>query len=707
MLPECVSLKVMDLNFLTRWQAVIFRNYGIVPTEKIAETLGSDVETVETEARRLGLEKAEANAAWTSAGYITVIRNNWHLLPYSQIMQLLSMSEERLAFCLKEEDFLYVKVGKKPIVDEVKYSPLTEAEIKTTEEISQTIKSLAVSNEYEPFDFFSKKADERTFDFSGSRATKIVHGYLTPCGDALMEKSETYLPDELLEEYKRQGINGLWMHGVLSALSPYPFNPELSKNYKERRAELKRLIARCAAYGIKVYMYFNEPRYLREEAFGKYSHLMGHKERGIAALCLSQKEMQDYLYEAFKDFVGDIGNLGGIITITMSEYLTNCHSHGRCNCPLCSKSGVSVSISRVNNIIMRAIKDSGAKTELLANLWGWSRLYGMNKDEIFAAIDMLDKDISVICVSEYGLDLNKGGVKVGLIDYSISNPGPSEEAQANLTRAKENGHKIYAKIQANNSWECSCVPWLPVFDLVKRHLDNLSAIGVNDYMLCWTLGGYPSPNLNLVAAHEQGKTLDEWYKEYYGEDAEAVHEAVKCICDGFEQYPFSVDNLYFAPCTLGPANMWSFEAEEKESTMVCFSFDDYKKWTRPYPIDIFLDQYEKMLTLWKKGVELLKKMRKTPITEELIIMAEGAYLHFESCYNQTRYSIYKLDKKANKDKILSVIAAEKETTKRLLALTAKDARVGYEASNHYFYTQNILKEKVVNLNAIEKKVKEL
>ena len=41
------------------------------------------------------------------------------------------------------------------------------------------------------------------------------------------------------------------------------------------------------------------------------------------------------------------------------------------------------------------------------------------------------------------------------------------------------------------------------------------------------------------------------------------------------------------------------------------------------------------------------------------------------------------------------------------SLTAKDARVGYEASNHYFYTQNILREKVVNLNAIEKKVKEL
>jgi hypothetical protein len=50
---------------------------------------------------------------------------------------------------------------------------------------------------------------------------------------------------------------------------------------------------------------------------------------------------------------------------------------------------------------------------------------------------------------------------------------------------------------------------------------------------------------------------------------------------------------------------------------------------------------------------------------------------------------------------LEVIQAERETAKRLIQLMAKDSRVGYEASNHYFYTQNTLKEKVLNLNALE------
>ena len=695
-------MKAEKLNFPTLWQAVVFRNYGVVATEKIAKTLQCDEATVETEALRLGLEKTVADPKWAESGYITIIRNNWFLLPYSQILTLLDFSAERLEFCLKEEDFLFVKLGnQKPSVPEVFYAPLTAEQIAVTEELAKTVKSLDVKAEFKPFDFFSVSADKRVFDFGESKSTKIVHGYLTPCGDALMEDSETYLPDLLLEEYRRQGINGLWMHGVLSALSPYPFKPQLSVGYEKRRAELKRLIARAAKYGIKIYMYFNEPRNLLEADFGKYSHLMGHKESGKAALCLSQTEVQEYFYGAFKDFLGDIGNLGGVITITMSEYLTNCHSHGRCNCPLCSKSTVSKSISLVNNIIMQAIKDSGADTELLANLWGWSNLYGMSNDEIFEAIDLLDKDISVINVSEYGLKLNKGGVKVGLIDYSISNPGPSEEAVRNLTRAKENGHKIYAKIQANNSWECSCVPYLPVFDLVKRHLDNLSAIGVNDYMLCWTLGGYPSPCLNLVAAHEQGKTLDEWYELYYGKNAETVKKAVKLICDGFENYPFTVNSLYFSPATLGAANLWSLEADEKQSTMVCFTYDDYDTWCNPYPVDVYLSLAEKQLSLWGQGVEILKSVQGDAIVAELAVMAEASYLHFATLVQQTKFSVWKRDWKANASKILEVIQAERETAKRLIQLMAKDPRVGYEASNHYFYTQNTLKEKVLNLNALE------
>lgn len=711
MLPKAVQRKMPDLNFPTRWQAVIFRNYGVVSTAKLAEVLSCDEQTVLSEALRLGLTQTRSDEKWIQSGYITIIRNNWFLLPYSQLTKLLSFSKERLAFCLKEEDFLMAKLGDKPLCDEVRYTPLTAEQIIATEKLAKTVCEVYCPTKYKPFDFFSVNQDKRKFDFGESKSTKIVHGYLTPCGDALMENSESYLPDSLLEEYQRQGINGLWMHGVLSALSPYPFREELSKDYQTRRSELKRLIKRAARFGIKIYLYFNEPRYLPVEGFGKYERLIGHREKGdigeIASVCLSEQQTQDYLYNAFKDFASDIKDLGGIITITMSEYLTHCHSHQKCNCPRCKDISTAVSAARVNNIIMRAVKDSGTNIEVLANLWGWSRLYGWTDEEIAEGIDLLDKDISVVCVSEYGSELNKGGVKVGLIDYSIPNFGPSPEAQRNLERAKKNGHKIYAKIQTSNSWECSCVPYLPVFDLVYRHLEKLSAIGVNDYMLCWTLGGYPSPCLNLAAAKGQGKTLDEWYASYYGADAARVKQAVKLMCEGFESYPFTVYSLYYSPCSLGPANLWSLSPDEKTSMMVGFAYDDYETWITPYPVDIYLALYETLLDKWNEGLSVLKNGKKTPLVEELCVNSEAAYLHFKSAVNHTKYAVYKRDILKNKEALLALFADERETAARLMPLVAKDSRVGFEASNHYFYTQNNLIEKILNLDILSQKLKGL
>ena len=55
-------------------------------------------------------------------GYITLIRRNWHLLPYDQLLELLEMTPERLAFTLREDDFLWIKLGRlKPKCEPLRY----------------------------------------------------------------------------------------------------------------------------------------------------------------------------------------------------------------------------------------------------------------------------------------------------------------------------------------------------------------------------------------------------------------------------------------------------------------------------------------------------------------------------------------------------------------------------------------------------------
>ena len=702
MLPAIKKVPLQKEVFPQTWQTVIFRNYGLVANERLARTIGADEATLEIEAGRLGLT-ATYNPAWEGRGYITLIRNNWYLLPYSQLMTLLGYDEAKLEFVLTNEDFLRVKLGEmKPYCEEVFYSPLTEEEIAETERLAKEVKHY-FTKELRPFDFFPEMEKETGQVRDYGEGIRLIHGYLTPCGDAFMEDGEGYLPDALLEKYQRLGVNGVWIHALLSSLSPYPFDETASKDYKIRRRNMQTLVNRAAKYGIKVYLYFNEPRGVAEEKLGKYAHWKGSISGGVAHLCFEQQEVREYLYSALKDLYTDVKGLGGAITITMSENPTHCNSHRNVNCPVCKNISAEKTAAAVNNVFAKALRDSGSGAKVLAYLWGWSPFMGWTKEQTERGINALDKEIIPVCASEYGLPLNKGGVPCEVIDYSISNPGPSPLTKFSFDRAQKRGMLACAKIQVNNSWECSATPYLPVFELVLQHLENLQNIGVKDYMLTWTLGGYPSPVLDMVAsfASKQAEfSLDEWYQSRFGKDSEKVARASKLFCKGFQEYPFSIQSLYYAPKTLGPANLWSLQPEEKTSTMVCFAFDDYESWIAPYPYEVYVSQFKGLLFLWEKGLQSLKCVEGRA-AKEVAQCAEVAYIHFKSDLLQTQFSYYKREREKNKRVLERILDEERSLTERLLILAAQNPAVGFEASNHYFYNERNLIEKILQTNILK------
>lgn len=711
MLPPLKTVQKQEQIFLTEWQTVIFRNYGFVALERIAKTLGCSEECVEQEAARLGLPVADRARVdrFEKCGYITIIRNNWFLLPYEQLEGLLGIDEERLAFWLEKEDFLGVKLGDfKPDVPPVSYTPLTEEEKQKTKFIADMV-DLFYQNGMGvmPFDFLNALPDTVQKP-RPNRHTRIVHGYLTPCGDVFMEDDEKYMPDTLLSAYAAQGVTAVWVHGLLSALSPYPFDERLSKDYVARRARLQKLITRCKNYGIKVYLYLNEPRDLPLDGFGKYAHLAGRTENGRATLCLEQAEMQAYLYQAVKDLLQAVPDLGGFITITMSENPTHCNYRPHTNCPVCKHIPPEKSAAKVNNIIAKAVRDSGSGAEVIANLWGWSPFMEWTEEQTLRGIDLLDKDISVMSVSEYDLPIEKGGVQSKVIDYSIGNVGPSEITIKSLSHAKAQGHKTYAKIQVNNSWECSCVPYLPVFDLTYRHIENLKKIGVEDFMLTWTLGGYPSPTLGMIAAEtEDNLSLNGWYRQVFGDEAERVHGAVQSFCQGLQAYPFSLDSLYFSPKTLGAANLWSLNKNDCPSTMVCYAFDDYETWTKPYGAETYLAQYRLLLSAWRKGLETLKTCQPSHAVLEMQAFAGAAYAHFTGDALQTEFSVLKADVRKNKARLQEILAEEEENATSLLGLVRKNVAIGFETSNHYFYTERNLVEKVLCVRKLQNELNKI
>lgn len=689
------QIKIPPHPFATDWQAVIFKNYGTVKTENLAKVLKTDVATIEKEAARLGLDGRSYNPNWKDKGYITIIRNNWHLLGYDGICTLAETSEEQLAKTLLEDDFLFVKVGGfKPAVVTPTYSPLTPEQIAETEKQAKIVRENRSEKGFPYFNFF-KYVPQIQEKAEKTDALAMVYNYNELFGDNLFTGDFFAYSDEILQSLSQVGITALWKHVVLYDLVGLPFDERYGEGWETRLKNLKVLCDKLEKYGIKLYLYLNEPRAMPIAFFEGREELLGVHDDEVGALCTSSEPVQKYLYEGVKKLVENVPNLGGFISITMSENLTNCYS--RCDqydikaCPRCSQRTRKEVCVEINELYQKAIKDAGSSAKLLAWTWGWTEAFGWSPAETLAGVSDLSKEISVMCVSEEALKIptDEGG-EFSLVDYSISQVGPSERTAKIFKTAKESGHKVVAKMQINNSWECSAVPYLACFDLIWEHLQNLRALDVDGHMYSWSLGGYPSFNLSLAAHAKTGKPLEAWYQNTFGDDWENVKKASEAFSAAFRQLPFGVSFLYFGPQNIGCANPFYEEPTGLTSTMVGFPYDDIDAWRGGFKKQTFKAKLQAMAEGWKQGLAFLESVKGYNASCVKRI-ASATYCLLYSTYLQTEWVLTR-DKKAAE--------AEWENTQNMLKLAAQDGTIGYEASNHYLFNENTLLEKLLNLQKI-------
>ena len=57
------------------------------------------------------------------------------------------------------------------------------------------------------------------------------------------------------------------LRGVLFQLSEFPFDKNLSAGFEQRLERLRKFTERLDKYGIKLFLYLNEPRTMPEEFF--------------------------------------------------------------------------------------------------------------------------------------------------------------------------------------------------------------------------------------------------------------------------------------------------------------------------------------------------------------------------------------------------------------------------------------------------------
>ena len=737
-------------HFPSKFHAFLWRNWPLIPAERLAKVSGASQNQIERTARGMGLGvQPRITREQERLSYITIIKRNWHLLPYDQLLALLDWPAEKLAYTLREDDFLFIKLGShKPNCEPVHW-PGTSPEVLAREQRILEIVRESFPNglhSREPLFQFVQGLSERRW-FSHGRAPggglRLCYSYFALYGDPLLEPDLDPYPDGYLARLAGCGVNAVWLQAVLYRLAPFPWQPDLSGRHEERLKNLRRLVARARKCGIAVYLYLNEPRAMPLKFFEAHPQLKGIADGGHATLCTSIPEVQEWMRDSVEFILKSVPDLGGFFTITASENLTNCWSHGvGAKCPRCgSRSGADV-IAEVNRMIASGIERASIRRSgsqrivntppLLAWDWGWNDKWAE------AIIKQLPENCALMSVSEWSLPIERGGVKSTVGEYSISSIGPGPRATRHWELARKRGLQVVAKIQANNSWELSAVPYIAALENVGRHVSQLRAAGVRDLMLGWTLGGYPSPNLELLSGmNEDGflagtarvvgrsqrddpasgpswsGALDSLARRYGGEaQGHSWREAWRQFSKAFSEFPFHIGVAYSGPQQLGPANLLFERSTGYRASMVGFPYDDLDGWRAAYPAETFIRQFEKMADGFADGLRTLKQVddrklraeQRTKFASELNV-AEAAEIHFRSVANQARFVRARRMLSSAQDaaaatlplaELEKLLRAEIELARRLHALQCRDSRLGFEATNQYYYVPVDLAEKVIN-----------
>ena len=717
--PEDTREALCFPHFPTRAQCFIFRNWGMVSPEVMASVLGCTAGEILEAADAMGLPvPPDTDPDWVTKGYITLIRANWHLLTYEQLALLLGRDTGWLAYVLKEDDFLSVKLGgKKPRTAPLRPEPLTPDGKRRTAQIRKTVleaRAALPERPARPFDFapaFAVRcgapADERDDRFE----ERIVYSYCALYGDTFADRGliDASFPDSLLSACRSLGITGIWTQAVLYRLVPFPFDPELSEGHGARLDGMRYLVRKLRKYGLRLFLYLNEPRSMPESFFASPSRagLKGHTRGKESCLCVSVPAVREYLRDGARTLCSEVPGLGGFITITASENLTNCYSHstpGMCTCPRCAARSPAEVIADVNTALYEGARSADPGVRFIAWNWGW---YGRQENMNGDVADLLPPGAALMSVSEEKVKKTVGGTETSVVDYSISVEGPGDYAKAVWRTARERGHAAYAKLQLGCTWEMAAVPCVPAFEKIYRHMSKITACAdVRGLMLGWTLGGFPSPSLRLAQCFYGGRVPT--FEEVCGQmfptaDARALAHAFSTLSSAFDEYPFHVGVAYFAPQHAGPSNLLCAEKTGRRATMVGYPYDDLEKWRSIYPEDVFTGQLKKLYTGWARGVaELREAARSAAGTDENLLRtlrwAEVCAIHFESVYDQCVF-VRRRDREGVLD--AGIISREEELARRLMTLAASDPTVGYESSNHYFYTVNSLLEKILNCRYLQ------
>ncbi len=711
---ESETPRALRPYFPTPSHQFVWRNWDLIPQERIARALGSTTEMVTKLARTMGLEQQNIPTRHRQRLRFKVLRRNWNFVPYSQLTLLLGMSVPEIQVMLSQDAFYISDLGPKPECPRI--------QIEKPQKLGSGVipyfrAGMTTGPEEDRFHFIElldrpiSESPEAGDKGQFTLKPRIAFPYYAKFGNVLGNADfKSSYSAALLENMARMELGAIWLGAMYQHLIRSRIFPEFGRESAAQLANLNWLIGEAKKRGLGVYLYLNEPRGMPASFFKKYPEIKGAPGRpgdGLFSMCTSTKMVQDYLVEATATLFKEAPGLEGIILITASENPTNCYSLTRHpKCPCCLRQTGPEVIAQVIQLMDEGARSVAPDARVIAWDWSWEIVEDDPQKQI---IDRLPSSATLMVDFERGTVIERDGIKSTVEEYSLSVTGPSPRAAAHIRLGKARGMDVMAKIQVGNTWELGLVPYIPVEQLVVRKFEAMHSAGISGVMESWTLGCYPSENWDVAESFYRdhpasaNEDLEAAAASLYGaKAAKHVIRAWQLFSDAFQQYPFSDSLVYSSVVQCGPAALIYFEPTGLKPRIMN-SYDNLD-WTQPFGPRIVSDVFEKMASGWNEGLkELVGAMNDVPVAHRRqaakdLGVCRAIGLYFRSIANQVRFHASRQRWKMSAegmDTMNSVVKDEMNIAKQFLEICLQDSRLGFEASLGYLYLPLDIREKIV------------
>ena len=537
-----------------------------------------------------------------------------------------------------------------------------------------------------------------------------------------LEDDVNYYPDEYLNRLAHEGVNALWLTITFKDTVPSAILPGYGRRADVHIPKLRRTVAQCARYGIKVYAFFIEPtamiderehpRYADVRLYERdYPQLLGHRQGSLTGFCPSSELARSFLREAAQTLFTLVPGLGGMIDISVGERFTHCWSIGgnAVNCPRCATRKPREVLADVLACFQAGMRAASPDAEFIS--WPYSQYIVWGDEKTAEAAGHVPDGVML----QHNFESAGAPEQLGKIrradDYWLSYIGPSDIYRRCAERAAAAGTRMFAKLQVGCSHEVASATHVPVPGILYAKYSQMRRLGVSGAMQSWYFGNYPSLMTRAAGRlsfesfqKDQADFLSSFARIDWGPHAGTVVQAWDYFQQAYVNYPVNHVFGYYAPMHDGPVWLlylkpvnkplianWKFMPEFPEHgdrigecIQSSHSFSE------------ILLLCSRMQQIWQQGVQLLEDLEPAfagdPDRLREINNARALGILFASGYDILNF--YRLRESladCTGDEALTylarmkaIVGRESERSARLSACCERDPALGFNSEHEGF-----------------------